>query len=181
VNRYKKLEKGAFVKQPMKVDGYKNIEIAKNVFIGYKAWLAALPLTGAKECSLQFGEGCSIGNFNHIYATQKIVFGKNVLTADKVYISDNLHQYEDISTPILQQPIKQLKEVYIGEGAWIGENACIIGACIGKQSVIGSNAVVTKNIPDYCIAVGSPAYIIKRYCFDTKKWRKTFPEGNFVE
>lgn len=179
--KYKKLGRGSFIKKPLNINGSNNIELANNVFVGYKSWLAALPLTGEATCSLQFGEGCSIGNFNHIYATKKIVLGKYVLTADKVFISDNLHGYEDITTPIIQQPIKQLNDVYIGDGVWIGENVCIVGASIGKQSVIGANSVVTKNIPDYSVAVGSPAYIIKRYCFETKQWRKTKPDGSMID
>ena len=41
-----------------------------------------------------------------------------------------------------------------------------------KNCVIGANSVVTKNIPDYCVAVGAPARIIKRYCLDTQEWKK---------
>lgn len=97
-----------------------------------------------------------------------------------VYVSDNVHEYEDITQPIHKLPVKQLKKVILGEGCWIGEHACIIGASIGKHSVVGANAVVTHDIPDYCIAVGTPAYIIKRYNQDTHKWEKTDKKGNFI-
>lgn len=50
----------------------------------------------------------------------------------------------------------------IGEGSWIGENVCVCGANIGKHCVIGANSVVTKDIPDYSVAVGCPARIIKK-------------------
>src|SRR5690606_32270085 len=106
------------------------------------------------------------GNFSHLYATGLVDIGNNVLIADKVYISDNLHSYEDVNIPIWKQPIKQLREVRIGNNSWIGENVCIIGANVGNHCVIGANSVVTKDIPDYCIAVGTPAKIIKRYCFE---------------
>jgi serine/threonine protein kinase len=91
-----------------------------------------------------------------------------------------LHSFEDISVPIKDQPIKQLKNVVIGEGCWIGEHVSIIGASIGKHSVVGANSVVTHDIPDYCVAVGSPAYIIKRYNFESRKWEKTDRKGNFI-
>ena len=58
----------------------------------------------------------------------------------------------------------------IGDDSWIGENVCIIGASIGRHCVIGANAVVTKEIPDYCVAVGNPARVIKRYDFEQKDW-----------
>lgn len=155
---------------PLHIDGNKNIYIGKNVLIQYKTWLAAVPLTNENECRLIIEDGCIIGHFNHIYATKSIIIHKDVLTADKVYISDNLHGYEDIHTPIRKQSIIQNGIVEIGEGSWIGENVCVLGACIGKHCVIGANSVVTHNIPDYSIAVGAPAKVIKRYDLDRKEW-----------
>lgn len=116
------------------------------------------------------GSGCSIGHFNEIYATKSIVIEDNVLTADRVYISDNLHGYENPEIPVIKQPIKQNGTVRIGEGSWLGAGACVIGANIGKHCVIGANAVVTHDIPDYSVAVGIPAKVIKKYNFNTSKW-----------
>jgi len=157
---------------PLKIDGAFNIYIGSRVTVAYKTWLAALPHTGASECKLEIGNGTSIGHFNHIYATKGIFIGENVLTADKVYISDNLHSYENITQPISKQPIKQINVVKIGDGSWLGENVCVIGASIGKGCVIGANSVVTKDIPDYCVAVGSPARVIKKYSFEINEWLK---------
>ena len=74
--------------------------------------------------------------------------------------------------PILKQKIKQIGTVVIGEGSWLGENVCVIGANVGKNCVIGANSVVTKDIPDYSVAVGVPAKVIKSYNFSSKKWEK---------
>ena len=178
---FKSLGKGSRVVSPLHIDGKENISIGDRVYVGYKTWLAALPLTGEKSCLLELQDGATIGHFNHIYATKKIVLEKDVLTADRVYISDNLHGYSDIHIAIKDQPIIQHGEVVIGEGSWLGENVCVLGAKIGKHCVIGANCVVTKDIPDYCVAVGIPAKIIKRYDFTTQTWRKTDPQGNFIE
>ena len=156
---------------PLKLDGVENFSIGKRVLVNRMAWLAAMPLTGDKV-ELIINDGTYIGNFAHIYATQSICIGKNVLIADKVYISDNLHGYENIDIPIKDQPVVQNGKVFIDDDSWIGENVCIIGAKIGKHCVIGANAVVTKDIPDYCVAVGNPAKIIKKFDPDTKKWVK---------
>jgi len=178
---FKKVGYKSIIRSPLKIENAANIVIGNNVLIGYKAWLAASSLTGNVECSLEIGDGCSIGNFNHIYATKKIEIQNNVLTADRVYISDNQHGYEDINLPVIKQGIIQLNAVSIGEGSWLGENVCVLGAKIGKNCVIGANTVVTKDIPDYSIAVGAPAKIIKRYDFDLQEWRKTDPKGNFID
>jgi len=163
-----------------KIDGHSRIFIGSKVYISDKGWLACEPLTGDENCSLTIGDGTYIGRFSHIYSTSKIEIGKKVLMADKVYLSDNLHSYANIDLPVIDQPIQQTNPVIIGDGAWIGENVCVIGASVGKNSVIGANSVVTKDIPDYCIAVGSPAIIIKRYNADTKQWCKTDKEGQFI-
>ena len=47
------------------------------------------------------------------------------------------------------------------------------GVKVGEHCVIGANSVVTKDIPDYCVAVGMPARIIKRYNFKTNTWERT--------
>lgn len=178
---FKRFGRGSRIFSPLRIDGASNIQIGSLVYIQYKTWLAALPLTGERKCLLEIGDGSVIGHFNHIYCTKHIKIGKKVLTADKVYISDNLHGFSDISIPVLEQPIIQNHEVEIGDGSWIGENACILGVKIGKNCVVGANAVVTKDVPDYCVVVGAPAYIIKRYCVLSKEWKRTDKEGNFIK
>ena len=70
----------------------------------------------------------------------------------------------------MDQAVSFLKSVHIGEGSWLGENVCVCGASIGKHCVIGANSVVINDIPDYCVAAGSPAKIVKKYDFDKKQW-----------
>ena len=160
------------IQSPLRIDGGNNIRIGDHVIIQYKTWLGALPLTNSERAELIIDDGSIIGNFNHIFATRKIIIHKNVLTADKVFISDNLHGYQNVDTPILKQPIIQNGEVEIGEGSWLGENVCILGASVGRHCVIGANSVVTKDIPDCCVAVGAPAKVIKQYNKEKKKWER---------
>jgi acetyltransferase-like isoleucine patch superfamily enzyme len=165
---------------PLGIEGIGNIHIGSGVYVSHQALLAAVPHTGAAACRLEIGDGTSLGSFNHIYATERIVIGKNVLTANNVYISDNLHGYSDPATPVKQQAIRQCRAVEIGDGAWLGQNVCVVGARVGKNSVIGANSVVTRDIPDFCVAVGAPARVIKRYDFDTDQWRATDEKGDFL-
>ena len=72
----------------------------------------------------------------------------------------------------MRQPLVS-KPVSIGDGCWIGEKVCILpGVTIGKKCVIGAGSVVTKSIPDYSIAVGNPAKVVKQYNFETQHWEK---------
>ncbi len=166
----KSFGKGSYIYKPLKINGINNISIGKNVAVEYRTWLAAVPLSQKTKSELIIGDNCSIGHFNHIYATESVIFGKGVLTADKVYVSDNLHKYFNPLVPIKTQGVRQLKRVVIGDGSWLGENVCVIGASIGKNSVVGANSVVTKDIPDYSIAVGVPAKVIRKYDFSLNDW-----------
>lgn len=170
--QFKHFGKKSRIDKPLRIEGKRFIEIEDHVYVQPYTWLACQPLTCCNNPTLKLGEGTVIGNFNHIYATQSIVIENYVLTADKVYISDNLHGYDNPEIPILQQPIRQIGEVRIGEGSWLGENVCVIGASVGKHCTIGANSVVTHDIPDYCVAVGAPARVIKQYNFETKQWEK---------
>jgi len=159
------------IKRPFRIDGAENIIIGNNTFIQKDSWLYAVGIEGI-AARLTIGMKCVFGYNNHITCVRVVSIGDKVLTANNVYISDNLHSYENINTPVLDQAIAFKGSVSIGSGSWLGENVCIIGASIGKNCVIGANSVVTKDIPDYCVAVGAPAKIIKRYDLVTDKWVK---------
>ena len=148
----------------------KEAVLGGGTFLDSGSWIAAQPLTGEKSCSLIIGDECSIGRNAHIFATSSVVIENCVLIAERVYISDNLHGYENIDIPIIKQAIIQKRPTRIGEGSWLGENVCVIGASVGKHCVIGANSVVTHDIPDYCVAVGAPARVIKRYSFEKGEW-----------
>ena len=80
---------------------------------------------------------------------------------------------ENQSSPIVPPMIRELyaKPVNIGSDVWIGEKVSILpGVTIGDGSIIGAGSVVTKDIPSFTIAVGSPAVVIRSYNFKTKKW-----------
>jgi carbonic anhydrase/acetyltransferase-like protein (isoleucine patch superfamily) len=175
---FKHLGKGVRIVFPLRIVGSKYITLGDNITLQYGAYVAVIK--NDKTPLLEIQSGTLIGNYVHLICTQKIIIEEKVLISDKVYISDNLHKYQNTSIAILDQPLAQLNEIVIGSGSWIGENVCIIGASIGKNCVIGANSVVTKDIPDFTVAVGSPAKSIKRYCFDTTSWKKTDSDGNFI-
>ncbi len=170
-SRFKRFGKSRII-IPLKINGAEYIEIGDNVRIAYKGWLTA---EKRNDCipRLIIGDRTIIGHFSTISCVKDVYIGKNVLIADRVYISDNIHSYEDITIPVMHQPTIFKNSVYVGDDSWIGANVSIIGARIGKHCVIGANSIVTKDIPDYSVAVGSPARVIKRYNFETNLWQRT--------
>jgi len=167
---FRSLGSGALLVAPFRLDGAEGIEVGTKSVFQRGVWLYCCDIDAKKPAVLSIGKGCTFGYHNHITCVQSVVIGEHVLTANNVYISDNIHEYEDIERPIMHQNVKFKSAVAIGSGSWLGENVCIIGASVGKNCVIGANAVVTHDIPDYSVAVGSPAKVIKQYNFESKSW-----------
>lgn len=166
---FKVLGRGAYLVKPFRVDGIDSISIGDETFFQRGVWLYCRGVDGL-DASLSVGKGCVFGYNNHITSVREVNIGDYVLTANNVYISDNIHEYEDITRPVMHQPVRFKRLVIIGAGAWIGENVSIIGASVGKNSVIGANSVVTRDIPDYCVAVGAPAVVIRQFDLQLQKW-----------
>lgn len=158
------------VMRPMKIHGAQYITLKDKVYIQDNAWLMALRID--KKPVLSIGSRTYIGHYAHLSCVNSIIIQEDVLMADKVFISDNTHGYSKGDVPFKNQDIHNVGSVVIGTGTWLGENVCVIGAKIGKQSIIAANSVVTKDVPDYCIAAGSPAKVIKQFNFDKQAWEK---------
>ena len=123
-----------------------------------------------------FGSNVQVNDYVHISAMKQVSIGNNVLMASHIYISDNSHGFykgEHQSSPN-EAPILRsyyIAPVEIGDNVWIGEGVVIMpGVTIGKGCIIGANSVVTKSIPPYCMAVGQPAKVIKKFDFSINKW-----------
>lgn len=121
-----------------------------------------------------FKGNVDIGMFSRITCLNKIQLGSNLMTGPNVFISDYNHLYEDINTPISSQGIDAGDNtITIDDDCWIGTNVVICGNVhIGKHVVIGAGSFVNKDIPSYCVAVGNPAKVVKKYNFERKKWEK---------
>lgn len=114
--------------------------------------------------AVRIGQGSEIGERCRISIANSLNMGEKVLLSPNVYITDCDHEYRNLEAPVIDQGIVQKGQtVSIGDGSYIGINAVIVGNVkIGKHCVIGANSVVTKDVPDYCVAVGSPARVIKK-------------------
>lgn len=124
-----------------------------------------------KKSMLKIGDNVEIGNHSTLSSMNSIIIKEGVLTGPHVFISDHNHEYGNPNVHIYKQGAFVKGEVIIEEGCWIGTNVVIVGNVrIGRNCVIGANSVVTRDIPDYCLAIGSPAKIVKKYNFVTEQW-----------
>ena len=121
---------------------------------------------------IKIGNYSFIGPGTRIWSSKKITIGNRVLISHNVNIHDNnshpinpierhIH-YKHIITKGLNLPLSlNEKEIIIEDDVWIGFNSTILkGVKIGKGAIIGSNTVVTKDVPEYSVCIGSPGKII---------------------
>jgi acetyltransferase-like isoleucine patch superfamily enzyme len=162
--------------EPLRLKNVQHIFVGETVIINRCAFLLTLSLPDQSAPRLEINDGCVIGHMNHITCVNEVTIGSKVLTADRVHISDNSHIFTDPSLAIVEQGVKSTGRVNIGEGTWIGENASVLSCSIGKHCVIGANAVVVTDIPDYCVAVGMPARVVRRFNQRSGLWERTTAE-----
>lgn len=165
--QFGRLGRHAYLAAPFRLDRPAGVSLGDRSVMARGGWLYC----HNEQARIVIGEECELGLNNHIAAVGELRIGNYVLTASNVYIADNLHSYEDINEPIMQQPVRFKRAVSVGDGSWLGENVCIIGASVGRNCVIGANSVVTRDIPDYSVAVGAPARVIKQYDIAAGIWR----------
>ncbi|MEY4401141.1 MAG: hypothetical protein RL072_1006 [Actinomycetota bacterium] len=142
------------------------IEIGQNTMLGPYIALSAGMMPG-QQCVtspvVRIGDRCLMGRGSGIVGHLAIDIGNDVWTGHHVYITDQNHGYEDVTRPISRQTQPE-RPVTIGDGSWLGTGTVVLpGAVIGKHVAVGANSVVTGELPDFCVAVGAPARIIKRY------------------
>lgn len=138
------------------------VKVGNNVHICEHAWLNAKDDRCDDKPTLSIGNGTYIGRFVHINAWQSVVIEDNVLLADRVFMSDADHNYENIEIPVRLQGDCFKGSIRLKEGCWLGIGVVILpGVTIGRNAVVAANSVVTKSVPDYAVVGGIPAKVIK--------------------
>lgn len=136
------------------------ISLGNGVRIGKMAVLAAWN-DNNENIVIEIGNGVDIGDFVNISAINKISIGGGSIIGRFVTITDNSHgttSLNSLSVAPYERPVISKGPVIIGRNVWIGDKVTILpGVTIGNGAIIGANAVVTHDIPDFCIAYGSPA------------------------
>ncbi len=109
---------------------------------------------------IELGENCSVNPFCVLYGLGGLKIGNGVRIATHTVIVPANHGFDDPDTFIFRQA-ETRKGIVIEDDVWIGSGCRILdGVCIGRGSVIGAGAVVTRSIPAYSIAAGVPARVI---------------------
>lgn len=163
---------GLVVNKGVRINKPKRISLGKRVYLDRNSSIY-IDKINAQEPTLKIGNNVLIGAYTSIGCSNEVIIEDNVLFAPHVHVTDRNHAFEDISRPINIQPAISPGPVFIGAETWLGYGVQVMpNVHIGKHCVIAAGSIVTKDIPDYCVAAGIPAKIIKKYNFETSEWEK---------
>jgi acetyltransferase-like isoleucine patch superfamily enzyme len=140
--------------------GYGRLEIGRWVHIGDGNSLRC------HEGSLRIGDKVVFGKDNTVNCYLDVEIGAATIVADWVYVTDFDHRTENVHVPIKDQGIVKTP-VRIGPDCWVGAKVSVLrGTRIGRGSVLGAHAVVRGDIPEYSVAVGTPARVVRNRLTD---------------
>ncbi len=143
-------EKGVLIFHP------ENIELGNNIYVGHNTILK-----GYYKNVMVIGDNSWVGQNCYFHSAGGIKIGENVGIGPDVKILTSFHKEEGIEKPILFSEL-EFQPVIIENDTDIGIGSIILpGVKIGRGVQIGAGSIVTKDIPDFSVAFGSPAKVIR--------------------
>ena len=136
----------------------RGIELQDHVFLGRNSILSCKDGDIVLERNVNFGFNCDV------FSANRVVIGADTVIAAYVYIlSGGAYQLERTDIPIAEQyDLRAARPTAVGAGSWLGAAVTILeGVTIGRGAVIGAGAVVNDDVPDFGIAVGTPARTVR--------------------
>jgi acetyltransferase-like isoleucine patch superfamily enzyme len=131
------------------------------VFLGRWSWIGHGTKIRAHEGTVSIGARSVLGQECTISCYQRVSIGRECIIADRSMMIDFDHNMADVERPIREQGIDK-HDVRVGHNVWMGYGACILrGVTVGDNAVVGTSAVVTKDVPDNAIVGGIPAKVIR--------------------
>lgn len=137
------------------------IERRGRVRFGRFVWIGEGTKIRCHEGAVEIGSKTVMGQECTISAYQRVRIGEQCVIADRAMFIDFDHGVVEVERPIRLQGIYK-RDVEVGSNVWIGYGACILrGVRVGDNSVIGTNAVVTRDVPANAVVGGIPARVIR--------------------
>lgn len=165
---FKHIGNMSYIGKPCFIEGRKRISVGNRtrIFPGIR-----MEAIGSGEISI--GDNCAIEQNVHITSGGGLSIGDDVTILGNVCITNIDHEYQNIDQSVLEQS-NIVSHTSIGQGSFLGYGSIIqAGTQLGKHCIVGANSVIRGEFPDYCVIVGSPGRIVKRYNASLKEWIKT--------
>jgi len=133
----------------------------EGITIGNGVFLGRGTIFNCKNGNIVLDDNVNMGFNCHIFSASSVKLGKNALIAANCYLIGGTHKFNRLDVSPLEQE-RESKGIILKENIWLGSNVQVMdGVKIGRDSIVGASAVVNSDIPDYSIAVGMPAKVVK--------------------
>jgi len=148
------------------------IQRGARLVLGRWSWVGHGCKIRVHEGEVRIGAKTVMGQECTVSAFQRVAIGRECVIADRVMLIDFDHGVVEVDRPIRLQGIYK-RDVEVGHNCWVGYGACILrGVKVGDNAVVGTSAVVTKDVPDNAVVAGIPARVIRmRATPRTLRWR----------
>jgi acetyltransferase-like isoleucine patch superfamily enzyme len=155
--------RGAFARWPLEGDVLEalrdgRLEVGAQVLFEPGVWI-----TAPAPARVRIGSGTFLNRNVMVAAMELVEIGEHCMFANGCFVTDGNHRFDDHDKPVTWQGFTTKGPTRIGDNVWCGANVVVTsGVTIGRRCVIGANSVVTEDIPEFSIAAGAPAKVLRR-------------------
>jgi len=119
-------------------------------------------ITAQAPAQIRIGQGCFLNIGVMVAAVELVEIGDHCMFANGCFVTDGNHRFDDPEKPVPWQGFSTKGPTRIGDNVWCGAHVVVTsGVTIGRRSIIAANSVVTRDVPPFSIAAGSPATVLK--------------------
>jgi acetyltransferase-like isoleucine patch superfamily enzyme len=134
------------------------LEIGSGVLLEPGVWL-----TAPSPARIRIGRGTFLNLGVMVAAAKLVEIGEHCMFANGCFVTDADHRFDDPEKPVPWQGFTTKGPTRLGDNVWCGANVVITGGVtIGERCVIGANSVVTRDLPAFSLAAGSPAKVLRQ-------------------
>jgi acetyltransferase-like isoleucine patch superfamily enzyme len=133
----------------------------QGILIGSGVFIGRNTILSCKNGDIVIDDEANIGFNTEIFSAARVRVGRKVLIAAYTYLVGGDHLYDRVDIPVLDQA-RTARGIDVGDHVWLGAHVVVTeGSTIGRDAIIGAGAVVVGEIPEYSIAVGTPAKVVR--------------------
>jgi acetyltransferase-like isoleucine patch superfamily enzyme len=133
----------------------------RGILIGNGVFVGRNTILSCKNGDIVIEDHANLGFNCEIFSASRVRVGKNILMAAYTYLVGGDHLYDRVDIPVREQG-RTARGIDVGDGVWLGTHVVVAdGSTVGRDAIIGAGAVVVGRIPEFAIATGIPARVIR--------------------
>jgi acetyltransferase-like isoleucine patch superfamily enzyme len=129
--------------------------------IGRRVFLGRNTIVACKDGDIVLEDGVNVSYHCAVFSASSVTIGADTLLAAYCYVVGGGHAFGRVDLPVIRQD-RPSRGIVVGAGSWLGAGSVILdGITLGRDVVVGAHAVVTQDLPDFAVAAGAPARVVR--------------------